>query len=103
MTRSCARLRLFSGQRSSALVAFHKIPPRRRIHPIRARKTKMAIRDARKQWAAAAQAKDPEKFASFYADDAVLMLSGGCAAFRKSRNSRRGYDHDEGSGVRALI
>jgi len=36
----------------------------------------MAIRDAAKQWAAAAQAKDPEKFASFYADDAVLMLSG---------------------------
>ena len=34
-----------------------------------------AIRDASKAWAAAAQAKDPEKFASFYTDDAVLMLA----------------------------
>jgi uncharacterized protein (TIGR02246 family) len=33
-----------------------------------------AIRAAVEQWSAAAQAKDAEKFASFYADDAVLML-----------------------------
>jgi uncharacterized protein (TIGR02246 family) len=35
----------------------------------------MAIRDAAKAWAAAAQAKDPDKFVSFYTDDAVLMLA----------------------------
>jgi uncharacterized protein (TIGR02246 family) len=35
-----------------------------------------AIRAAAKDWSAAAQAKDPEKFASFYADDAVLLLEG---------------------------
>jgi uncharacterized protein (TIGR02246 family) len=29
-----------------------------------------------KDWSAAAQAKDAEKFASFYADDAVLLLEG---------------------------
>ena len=33
-----------------------------------------AIRDTAKAWSAAAQAKDPEKFVSFYAEDAVLML-----------------------------
>lgn len=33
-----------------------------------------AIRGLVKEWVAAAQAKDPVKFASFYADDAVLML-----------------------------
>ena len=33
-----------------------------------------AIRAAVKEWSAAAQAKDPEKFASFYADDAMLLL-----------------------------
>lgn len=33
-----------------------------------------AIRELDKEWTAAAQAKDPAKFASFYADDAVLML-----------------------------
>ena len=33
-----------------------------------------AIREAVKQWAAAAQAKDAEKFASFYADGATLMM-----------------------------
>jgi uncharacterized protein (TIGR02246 family) len=52
----------------------------------------MAIRDTSKQWAAAAQAKDPEKFVSFYADDAVLMLGGapelsGKAAIRDSVTS----------------
>jgi uncharacterized protein (TIGR02246 family) len=36
----------------------------------------MAVRDTAKQWAAAAQAKDADKFASFYTDDAVLMLHG---------------------------
>jgi uncharacterized protein (TIGR02246 family) len=34
------------------------------------------IRAAVQEWSASAQAKDPEKFASFYADDAVLMLEG---------------------------
>jgi uncharacterized protein (TIGR02246 family) len=34
-----------------------------------------AIRAAVKEWSAAAQAKDPEKFSSFYADDAVVMLA----------------------------
>jgi uncharacterized protein (TIGR02246 family) len=34
----------------------------------------MAIRDAEKAWVAASQAKDPDKFAAFYTDDAVLML-----------------------------
>jgi uncharacterized protein (TIGR02246 family) len=34
----------------------------------------MAIRDASKAWSAAAQAKDPDKFTSFYADDGVLLL-----------------------------
>lgn len=33
-----------------------------------------AVRNAIKQWNAAAAAKDAEAFASFYADDAVLML-----------------------------
>ena len=33
-----------------------------------------AIRAASKEWAAAAQARDAEKFASFYADDATLMM-----------------------------
>lgn len=33
-----------------------------------------AIRSAAKDWAAAAEAKDADKFVSFYADDATLML-----------------------------
>jgi len=33
-----------------------------------------AIRAAAKEWASAAAAKDAEKFASFYAEDATLML-----------------------------
>lgn len=33
-----------------------------------------AIRSASQQWAAAAQAKDAEKFVSFYADEASLLL-----------------------------
>jgi uncharacterized protein (TIGR02246 family) len=33
-----------------------------------------AIRAAVKEWSASAQAKDPDKFASFYADDAALLL-----------------------------
>jgi uncharacterized protein (TIGR02246 family) len=33
-----------------------------------------AIAAAVKEWAAAAQAKDAEKFTSYYADDAVLMM-----------------------------
>jgi uncharacterized protein (TIGR02246 family) len=49
----------------------------------------MAIRDAAKQWAEAAQAKDPEKFVSFYDEDAVLMLhsaplASGKAAIREN-------------------
>ena len=35
-----------------------------------------AIRAAVAEWAAAARAKDAAAFASFYADDAVLMLEG---------------------------
>jgi uncharacterized protein (TIGR02246 family) len=35
-----------------------------------------AIRAAVKEWSAAAEAKDAEKFASFFADDAVLMMGG---------------------------
>jgi len=49
----------------------------------------MAVRDAAKLWAAAAQAKDPEKFVSFYDEDAVLMLhsaplASGKAAIREN-------------------
>ena len=35
-----------------------------------------AIRSASRDWAAAAAAKDADKFASFYTEDAVVMLSG---------------------------
>ena len=35
-----------------------------------------AIRSTSKDWAAAAAAKDADKFVSFYADDAVVMLAG---------------------------
>jgi len=35
-----------------------------------------AIRSASKDWAAAAAAKDADKFVSFYAEDAVVMLAG---------------------------
>jgi len=35
-----------------------------------------AIRAAVKDWSAAAQAKDPETFSSYYADDGVVMLAG---------------------------
>ena len=47
------------------------------------------IHAAVKEWSASAAAKDPEKFSSFYADDAVLMLSGapdpvGSAAIRET-------------------
>ena len=35
-----------------------------------------AIQAAVKEWSAAAQAKDAEKFTSFYAEDAALMLEG---------------------------
>lgn len=48
-----------------------------------------AIRAASKDWAAAAQARDAEKFASFYADDATLMMEAapdikGIAALREA-------------------
>jgi uncharacterized protein (TIGR02246 family) len=47
-----------------------------------------AIRAAVKEWAAAATAKDAEKFASFYAEDAIVMFAGapdlkGAAAIRE--------------------
>jgi uncharacterized protein (TIGR02246 family) len=47
-----------------------------------------AIHAAVKEWSAAAQAKDAEKFASFYAEDGVLMLENapnahGIAALRE--------------------
>jgi uncharacterized protein (TIGR02246 family) len=35
-----------------------------------------ALRAALKQWAAAAQAKDAAKFASFYTDDGLLLMEG---------------------------
>jgi uncharacterized protein (TIGR02246 family) len=35
-----------------------------------------AIRSAVKEWSAAAGAKDPVKFGSFYTDDGILMLEG---------------------------
>ena len=35
-----------------------------------------AIHAAVKEWSAAAQAKDPDKFASFYAEDATILLEG---------------------------
>ena len=48
-----------------------------------------AIRAAAKEWAAAGQAKDAEKFAAFYTEDATLMLEGapdfkGKAAIREA-------------------
>jgi uncharacterized protein (TIGR02246 family) len=48
-----------------------------------------AIRAAVEDWSAAAEAKDAEKFASVYTDDAVLMLEGapdlsGAAAIREA-------------------
>ncbi len=48
-----------------------------------------AIRAAVKDWAAAAAAKDAQRFASFYAEDAVLMFAGapdikGGAAIREA-------------------
>ena len=48
-----------------------------------------AIRTASKDWAAAAQAKDVEKFVSFYAEDATVMLEAapdikGLAAIRET-------------------
>jgi uncharacterized protein (TIGR02246 family) len=47
-----------------------------------------AIRDAIEEWSAAAEAKDAETFASFYADDGVLLLEAapdvrGIAALRE--------------------
>jgi len=48
-----------------------------------------AIRAASKEWAAAAQARDAEKYSSFYADDATLMMEAvpdikGIAALREA-------------------
>jgi uncharacterized protein (TIGR02246 family) len=43
-----------------------------------------AIRDAVKEWSAAAQAKDAERFASFYAENAALMLEGAPDMRRKA-------------------
>jgi uncharacterized protein (TIGR02246 family) len=52
-----------------------------------------AIRAASKEWAATAQAKDPEKFSSFYADDATVLLEAapdlkGIAAIRETLSGR---------------
>ncbi len=48
-----------------------------------------AIRAASKEWAVAAQARDAEKYSSFYADDATLMMEAvpdikGIAALREA-------------------
>lgn len=50
-------------------------PPPQPVEPPDTRAAdEAAIRAAAKEWAAAAAAKDAEKFASFYAEDATLML-----------------------------
>lgn len=50
-------------------------PPPQAVEPPDTRAAdEAAIRAASKEWAAAAQAKDAAKFASFYADDATLMM-----------------------------
>ena len=46
-----------------------------------------AIRNLSKEWAAAAQAKDPAQFASFYTDDASIILEAGY--FRARRRFRK--------------
>ena len=55
----------------AALAACQSPPPEPPDHRA---ESEAAIRNAIKQWNAAAAAKDADAFASFYADDAVLML-----------------------------
>lgn len=65
-------------------------PPPQPVEPPDTRAAdEAAIRTASTDWAAAAQAKDAEKFLSFYADDATLMLEAapdvkGVAALREA-------------------
>jgi uncharacterized protein (TIGR02246 family) len=51
------------------------IPPQQPVEPPDTREAdKAAIQAASKEWSAAAQAKDAERFVSFYAEDAVVVL-----------------------------
>ena len=65
-------------------------PPPQPVEPPDTRAAdEVAIRAASKNWAAAAQAKDAEKYVSFYADDATLMMEAapdvkGVAALREA-------------------
>jgi uncharacterized protein (TIGR02246 family) len=72
-----------------ALAACAQQPPAPTPPPDTRAEDEAAIRAAVTQWSAAAQAKDPDKFASFYADDATLLLEGmpdvhGKAAIREA-------------------
>jgi len=50
-------------------------PPPQRVEPPDTRAAdEAAVRAASKDWSAAAQAKDVEKFASYYAEDGVVLL-----------------------------
>lgn len=58
-----------------SLGACSQPPPPQPVEPPDTRAAdEAAIRAAAKEWASAAVAKDAEKFASFYAEDATLML-----------------------------
>ena len=65
-------------------------PPPQPVEPPDTRAAdEVAIRAASKEWAAAAQAKDVEKFSSFYSDDATVILEAapdvkGMAAIRET-------------------
>lgn len=65
-------------------------PPPQPVEPPDTRAAdQAAIRNASKEWSAAAQAKDVEKFVSFYAEDATVMLEAapdvkGLAAIRET-------------------
>jgi len=65
-------------------------PPPQPVEPPDTRAAdEAAIRAASKEWAAMAQAKDAEKFSSFYSDDATVMLEAapdvkGIAAIRET-------------------
>lgn len=61
---------------ASILVGCAQPPPPPAEPPDTRAADEAAIRAAVKDWAAAGQAKDAERFASFYAEDATLMLEG---------------------------
>jgi uncharacterized protein (TIGR02246 family) len=54
----------------------HQQPPQPVEPPDTRAADEAAIRATAKDWAAASQAKDPQKFASFYTEDARLMFEG---------------------------